>query len=116
MSNPEFSGPGLEEISLPDVYQLFLEAKDRLQTQDSTILELTQKFVDMESRMRQVQDESFQNENNAANATPPVLFQGTYKPAHPTPYNGMPNKLLPWIPQAETHMRPRVLSTRSTAC
>jgi hypothetical protein len=49
-------------------------------------------FEDMETRMRQAQYESFQNANNAANATPPVVFQGTYKPANPTPYNGMPNK------------------------
>jgi hypothetical protein len=60
MSNPEFSGPGPEETSLPDWYQFFLEAKERLQTHDSTILELTQKFEDMETRMRQVQYESFQ--------------------------------------------------------
>jgi Retrotransposon gag protein len=105
MSNPEIPGPGPEETSLPDWYQLFLEAKERLQTQDSTILELTQKFEDMETRMRQVYYESFQNANNAANATPPVVFQGTYKPAHPTPYNGMPNKLLSWIAQVETHMQ-----------
>jgi hypothetical protein len=104
MSNPEIPGPGPEETSLPDWYQLFLEAKERLQTQDSTILELTRKFEDMATRMRQVQYESFQNANNAANATPPVVFQGTYKPAHPTPYNGMPNKLLLWIAQEETHM------------
>jgi hypothetical protein len=97
---------------LPDWYQLFLEAKERLQTQDSTILEFTQKFEDIETRMRQVLYESFQNANNVANATPPVVFQGTYKPAHPTPYNGMPNKLLPWIAQVETHMR----FTRSIAC
>jgi hypothetical protein len=84
---------------------LFLEAKERLQTQDSTILELTQKFEDMETRMRQVQYESFQNANNAAYVTPPVVFQGTYKPAHPMPYKGMPNKLLPWIAQVETHMQ-----------
>jgi hypothetical protein len=76
MSNPEFSGPGLEETSLPNWYQLFLEAKERLQTQDSTILELTQKFEDLETRMRLVQYESFQNANNAANATPTVKFQG----------------------------------------
>jgi hypothetical protein len=64
---------------------LFLEAKERLQTQYSTILELTQKFEDMETRMRQDQYELFQNANNSANATPPVVLQGTYKPAHPTP-------------------------------
>jgi hypothetical protein len=55
--------------------------------------------------MRQVQYESFQNANNAANATPPVVFQGIYKPAHPTPYNVMPNKLLPWMAQVETLMQ-----------
>jgi hypothetical protein len=49
MSNPEIPGPGPEETSLPDWYQLFLEAKERLQTQDSTILELTQKFEDMKT-------------------------------------------------------------------
>jgi hypothetical protein len=54
MSNPEFSDPGPEETSLPHWYQLFLEAKERLQTQDSTILELTQKFEEMETRMRVV--------------------------------------------------------------
>jgi hypothetical protein len=85
MSNPEFPRPGLEETSLPDWYQLLLDAKERLQTQDSTILELLQKFEDMETRMRQVQYEAFQNENNASNATPHVVFLGTYKPAHPTP-------------------------------
>jgi hypothetical protein len=52
MSNPEIPGPGPEETSLPDWYQLFLE--ERLETQDSTILELTQKFEDMETQMRQV--------------------------------------------------------------
>jgi Retrotransposon gag protein len=84
---------------------LSLEAKERLQAQDSTILELTQKFEDMETQMRQVQYESFQNTTNSAKATPPVVFQGTYKPAHPTPVNGMPNKLLLWIAQVETHMQ-----------
>jgi hypothetical protein len=55
MSNPEFSGPGPEETSLPDWYQVSLEAKERLQTQESTILELTQKFEEMETQMRQLQ-------------------------------------------------------------
>jgi hypothetical protein len=50
MSNPEIPGPGPEETSLPHWYQFVLEAKERLQTQDSTILELTQKFEDMETR------------------------------------------------------------------
>jgi hypothetical protein len=104
ISNPEIPGPDPEEKSLSDWHQLFLEAKERLQTEDSTILELTQKFEDTETRMRQVHCESFQNANNAPNATPPVVFQGTYKPAHPTPYNGMSNKMLPWIAQVETHM------------
>jgi hypothetical protein len=49
MSNPGFSGPGPEEASLPDWYQLFLEAKERLKTQDSTILELIQKSEEMET-------------------------------------------------------------------
>jgi hypothetical protein len=105
MSNPEFPGPGPQETSLPDWYQLFLEAKERLQTQDSTILELTQKFEEMETRMRQMQYEAFQNTTNSANATPPLVVQSNYKPAHPTPYNGMPSKLLPWIAQVETHMQ-----------
>jgi hypothetical protein len=95
MSNPEFSGPGPEETSLPDWYQLFLEAKERLQAQDSTILELTQKFEEMETRMRQIQYETFQTTTNSDNATPPLVVQSNYKPAHPTPYNGMPSKLLP---------------------
>jgi hypothetical protein len=58
MSNPETPGSGPEETSFPDWNQLVLEAKERLQTQDSTILELTQKFEDMETRMRQVQCET----------------------------------------------------------
>jgi cell division protein FtsN len=87
MSNPEFSGPGPKETSLPDWYQLFLEAKERLQTQDSAILGLTQKFEEMETRMRQMQYEAFQNTTTSANATPPLVVQSNYKPAHPTPYN-----------------------------
>jgi Ty3 transposon capsid-like protein len=105
MSNPEFSGPVPEETSLPDWYQLFLKAKELLQTQDLTILELTQKFEEMEARMRQMQYEAFQNTINSANATPPLVVQINYKPAHPTPYKGMPSKLLPWIAQVETHMQ-----------
>jgi hypothetical protein len=65
MSNPEIPGPDPEETSLPDWYQLFLEAKERLQTQDSSIPELTQKFEGMDTRMRQMQYEAFQNANNA---------------------------------------------------
>jgi Retrotransposon gag protein len=105
MSNPEFSSPGPEEPSLPDWYQLCLEAKERLQTQDSTILELVQKFEEMETRMRQIQYEAFQNTTNSANATSPLVVQSNYKTAHPILCNGMPSKLLPWIAQLTTHMQ-----------
>jgi hypothetical protein len=37
MSNPEFSGLGPEETSLPDWHLLFLEAKERLQPHNSRI-------------------------------------------------------------------------------
>jgi Retrotransposon gag protein len=59
----------------------------------------------METRMRQMQYEAFQNTANSANATPPLVVQSTYKPAHPTLCNGMPSKLLLWIAQIKTHMQ-----------
>jgi Retrotransposon gag protein len=52
-----------------------------------------------------MQYEAFQNTTNSANALPALVVQSNYKSAHPTPYNGMPSKLLPWIAQVETHMQ-----------
>jgi hypothetical protein len=66
---------------------------------------LTQEFEETETRMRQMQYEAFQNTTNSANATPPLVVQSYYKPAHPILYNGMPSKLLTWIAQVETQMQ-----------